>query len=52
MNIVFTHPGPSIGLGYSSTAPEFTLDERLKLGAEVEQILKGEKEAARAPVDV
>lgn len=41
----------SIELGYSSTIPEFTLEERRKLGAEVEVILKGEKEAARAPVD-
>lgn len=38
-------------LGYSTTTPDFTLDERRKLGANVEELLKGEKEAARAPVD-
>jgi DOPA 4,5-dioxygenase len=38
-------------LGYSSTTPDFTLDERRVLGANIEQILKGEKEAARAPID-
>ena len=36
-------------LGYSSTTPDFTLDERRKMGEKIEQILKGEKEAARAP---
>ena len=38
-------------LGYSSTTSDFTLDERRVLGANIEQILRGEKEAARAPVD-
>ncbi|CDO71870.1 hypothetical protein BN946_scf184940.g17 [Trametes cinnabarina] len=38
-------------LGYSSTAPKLTLEERKRLGANVEQILKGEKEAAKAPSD-
>lgn len=38
-------------LGYSSTTPDFTLDERQKMGEKVEQILKGEKEAAGAPDD-
>ncbi|KAH9948136.1 DOPA-like domain-containing protein [Amylocystis lapponica] len=40
---------PSLRLGYSSTTPQLTLDERRKLGARVEHILKGEKEAAKAP---
>lgn len=38
-------------LGYSSTAPQLTLEERKRLGANVEHILKGEKEAAKAPSD-
>jgi hypothetical protein len=38
-------------LGYSSTAPGMTLEERKKLGAAVENILKNEKEAAKAPTD-
>ncbi|KAI9059763.1 hypothetical protein FKP32DRAFT_1657251 [Trametes sanguinea] len=41
----------SLKLGYSSTAPKLTLEERKRLGANVEQILKGEKEAAKAPSD-
>ncbi|KAL7282939.1 hypothetical protein PYCCODRAFT_1435754 [Trametes coccinea BRFM310] len=41
----------SLKLGYSSTAPQLTLEERKRLGANVEQILKGEKEAAKAPSD-
>ncbi|KAI0699665.1 DOPA-like domain-containing protein [Cytidiella melzeri] len=41
----------SLKLGYSSTAPGLTLEERKKLGAHVEIILKGEKEAAKAPSD-
>lgn len=36
-------------LGYSSTAPQLTLEERKRLGVNVEQILRGEKEAAKAP---
>ncbi|TFK65713.1 hypothetical protein BDN72DRAFT_800868 [Pluteus cervinus] len=39
----------SLKLGYSSTVPPLTLDERQKLGDNVEKILAGEKEAARAP---
>ncbi|KAI0713625.1 DOPA-like domain-containing protein [Earliella scabrosa] len=42
---------PSLKLGYSSTAPKLTLEERKRLGTNVEQILKGEKEAAKAPSD-
>ncbi|KII89409.1 hypothetical protein PLICRDRAFT_110062 [Plicaturopsis crispa FD-325 SS-3] len=42
---------PSLKLGYSSTAPDFTLEERRKLGANIERILRSEKEAARAPSD-
>lgn len=38
-------------LGYSSQAPTLSLDERKKLGATVENILKHEKEAAKAPQD-
>ncbi|EIN07966.1 hypothetical protein PUNSTDRAFT_104134 [Punctularia strigosozonata HHB-11173 SS5] len=41
----------SLKLGYSSTAPKLSLDERRKIGANVEKILQGEKEAAKAPVD-
>ena len=37
-------------LGYAATKSDFTLDERRVLGANIEQILKGEKEAARAPI--
>jgi len=40
-----------VELGYSVTDPTFTLEERRKLGANVEHILAGEKEAARAPRD-
>ncbi|KAI0781496.1 DOPA-like domain-containing protein [Trametes elegans] len=39
----------SLKLGYSSTVPQLTLEERKRLGANVEQILRGEKEAAKAP---
>ncbi|ESK92867.1 dopa -dioxygenase [Moniliophthora roreri MCA 2997] len=42
---------PSLGLGYSSKQPPLSLEMRKRLGANVENILKGEKEAARAPVD-
>ncbi|KAG6839243.1 hypothetical protein C0991_004440 [Blastosporella zonata] len=40
---------PSLNLGYSTKAPQFTLEERRKLGTNIEHLLKGEKEAARAP---
>ncbi|KAI0648392.1 DOPA-like domain-containing protein [Trametes meyenii] len=40
---------PSLKLGYSSTAPQLSLEERKRLGANVEEILKREKEAAKAP---
>ncbi|KAH9918346.1 DOPA-like domain-containing protein [Epithele typhae] len=42
---------PSLRLGYSSTAPKPTMEERQRLGRNVEQILKSEKEAAKAPTD-
>ncbi|KAK7049290.1 hypothetical protein VNI00_005891 [Paramarasmius palmivorus] len=42
---------PSLSLGYSSKQPPLSPEIRKKLGANVENILKGEKEAARAPVD-
>lgn len=38
-----------IELGYSTTVPPFTLDERRRLGEAIEKLLAGEKEAARAP---
>ncbi len=38
-------------LGYSSTAPTLSLEDRKKIGAHVEHILKSEKEAAKAPRD-
>ncbi|KAH9890522.1 DOPA-like domain-containing protein [Cubamyces lactineus] len=41
----------SLKLGYSSTATKLTLEERKRLGANVEHILKNEKEAAKAPSD-
>ncbi|KAH0830178.1 hypothetical protein J3R83DRAFT_1531 [Lanmaoa asiatica] len=40
---------PSLKLGYSAPEPDFTLDDRRRIGANVERILRGEKEAARAP---
>ncbi|KAI6046781.1 DOPA-like domain-containing protein [Pisolithus marmoratus] len=40
---------PSLKLGYSAPGPEFTLEERRHIGANIERILEGEKEAARAP---
>ncbi|KAI0344999.1 hypothetical protein BDW22DRAFT_1325416 [Trametopsis cervina] len=42
---------PSLKLGYSSTAPPLSLEDRKKIGAGVERILQGEKEAAKAPRD-
>jgi len=42
---------PSLKLGYSSKNPGLTLEERKKVGAQVEHVLKNEKEAARAPTD-
>jgi DOPA 4,5-dioxygenase len=38
-------------LGYSSTKKPLTLEERRTIGGNVEQILKSEKDAARAPRD-
>ncbi|KAH7911912.1 DOPA-like domain-containing protein [Hygrophoropsis aurantiaca] len=40
---------PSLKLGYSSDRPDYTIEDRLRIGANVERILRGEKEAARAP---
>ncbi|GBE82804.1 DOPA 4,5-dioxygenase [Sparassis crispa] len=40
---------PSLKVGYSSTAPALSLEDRRKIGANIEHILKGEKEAAKAP---
>lgn len=40
---------PSLELGYSAPGPDFTLEERRRIGKNVERILEGEKEAARAP---
>jgi DOPA 4,5-dioxygenase len=40
---------PSLKLGYSSSAPQPSLEERMAAGAKVEETLKREKEAARAP---
>lgn len=40
---------PSLKLGYSAPGPDFTLEERRRIGKNVERILEGEKEAARAP---
>ena len=38
-------------LGYSSTTPGLSLEERKKVGAAVERLLEHEKEAAKAPRD-
>ncbi|KAG6902656.1 hypothetical protein C0995_013345 [Termitomyces sp. Mi166 len=40
---------PILKLGYSSKSPQFSLEERRKLGANIERLLKHEKEAAGAP---
>ncbi|KAI0035005.1 DOPA-like domain-containing protein [Vararia minispora EC-137] len=40
---------PSLKLGYSSTVPGLSLEDRKRLGECVEEILKGEEEAAPAP---
>ncbi|KAG9318044.1 DOPA-like domain-containing protein [Chiua virens] len=40
---------PSLKLGYSAAEPDYTLEDRRRIGANVERILRGEKEAARAP---
>ncbi|KZV68066.1 hypothetical protein PENSPDRAFT_610485 [Peniophora sp. CONT] len=40
---------PSLKLGYSSPAPGLSLEDRKRLGDAVEDILKGEEEAAPAP---
>ncbi|KAA8908982.1 DOPA-like domain-containing protein [Sphaerosporella brunnea] len=37
---------PSLGLGYSSTAPEMSKEERERWGAELEEKVKGEEDAA------
>ncbi|KAG1749540.1 DOPA-like domain-containing protein [Suillus lakei] len=42
---------PSLKLGYSAPEPDFTLDQRRRIGANLERILKSEKEAARAPMN-
>ncbi|OSX64892.1 hypothetical protein POSPLADRAFT_1038840 [Postia placenta MAD-698-R-SB12] len=42
---------PSLKLGYSSVAPTLSLEDRRKIGTSIERILKGEKEAAKAPSD-
>ncbi|KAF5378393.1 hypothetical protein D9757_010861 [Collybiopsis confluens] len=41
---------PSLKLGYSSSTPNLSLDDRRRLGANVENLLANEKGAARAPV--
>jgi DOPA 4,5-dioxygenase len=41
----------SAELGYSSEAPQLSLEARRRLGASVERILEGEEEAAKAPLD-
>ncbi|KAG6375841.1 hypothetical protein JVT61DRAFT_2700 [Boletus reticuloceps] len=40
---------PSLKLGYSAPEPDYTLEERRRIGANVERVLRSEKEAARAP---
>ncbi|KAF9228866.1 hypothetical protein BS17DRAFT_792904 [Gyrodon lividus] len=41
----------SLKLGYSAPEPDFTLEDRRRIGANVERILRNEKEAARAPAN-
>ncbi|KAJ3740479.1 DOPA-like domain-containing protein [Lentinula detonsa] len=41
----------SLRLGYSSETTPLSLDDRRRLGANVENLLKNEKGAARAPLD-
>ncbi|KAH9857534.1 DOPA-like domain-containing protein [Lenzites betulinus] len=41
----------SLKLGYSSAAPQLSLEERKRLGTNIENILRHEKEAAKAPSD-
>ncbi|THU91423.1 hypothetical protein K435DRAFT_727291 [Dendrothele bispora CBS 962.96] len=41
---------PSLKLGYSSTTPALSLEDRRRLGTNVENLLKAEKAAARAPL--
>ncbi|KAG9050794.1 hypothetical protein FS837_002350 [Tulasnella sp. UAMH 9824] len=41
----------SLKLGYSSTNPGLNIEERKKAGAAIEDVLRGEPEAAPAPVD-
>ncbi|KAH8995808.1 DOPA-like domain-containing protein [Lactarius hatsudake] len=43
---------PSLKLGYSSESPQLSLEARKRLGANVEKTLEGEKEAAKAPLDL
>jgi len=38
-------------LGYSAPGPDLTLEEHRRIGANLERILEGEKEAARAMSD-
>jgi hypothetical protein len=49
ISLVFSDEKFHTELGYSSTTPSFSLEERRKLGDNVERILANEKEAARAP---
>ena len=39
------------GVGYSSKAPQPSIEERKAAGARIEKILEGEPEAAPAPSD-
>ncbi|KAA1477724.1 hypothetical protein DENSPDRAFT_867715 [Dentipellis sp. KUC8613] len=41
----------SLKVGCSSTTPALSLEQRKKLGASIENTLKNEKEAAKAPTD-
>ncbi|KAJ7633457.1 DOPA-like domain-containing protein [Mycena polygramma] len=41
---------PSLKVGYSSKVPFMNLEDRAALGANVEKVLLGEKDAARAPI--
>ena len=40
-----------VAMGYSSEIPGPSFEERRKQGAQIEKLLEGEKEAAKAPKD-
>ena len=49
--LVWFSLNPLIELGYSTREPDIKLEDRRRIGGDVEKVLKGEKEAATAPYD-